>query len=264
MFGILLKNKLYIHAALGFSVIALFSFMGPFGTYQDLSYPERIVYWFLAICIPWALIQTTIYLSVNISFFQKYSRATCALYAVLANTFPIALFISILESELRGTPPPFHYLLAITAIISGIFSFLFVQARNMSEQKQAKQVTPIDATAPTETCDEIPLFWRDHSAKFGKNILHVAAQDHYVQVTTCRGSTLILMRFTDVLLQLNVIEGAQVHRSHWVSKNSAEKLVKSNGKLSLRLRNGASVPISKSRCNELKKLCWFAKMYACT
>ncbi|WP_162265129.1 LytTR family DNA-binding domain-containing protein [Polycladidibacter stylochi] len=222
------------------------------------------MYWLLAISIPWALIQTTIYLSVNISFLQKYSRATRAIYAVLANTFPIALFISVLESELRGAPPPFHYLLAITAVTSGIFSFLFVQAKNMSEMKQAKTVTPIDAEEPAESCDGTPLFWRVHTAKFGKNILHVSAQDHYVQVTTCRGSTLILMRFTDVLLQLNVIEGAQVHRSHWVSKNSTVKIEKSNGKLSLLLQNGTNVPISKSRCNELKKISWFAKMYAST
>lgn len=71
-------------------------------------------------------------------------------------------------------------------------------------------------------------------------------QDHYVEVATSRGKTLVLMRLGDAMRETGATPGIQVHRSHWVALAAVARAHKASGKVTLELSNGAIVPVSRS------------------
>lgn len=77
-------------------------------------------------------------------------------------------------------------------------------------------------------------------------ILYLSAEDHYTAVTTSRAQELVLIRFSDALSELEAEDGLQVHRSHWVAKSHVDKLARDNGKLTLILKDGREVPVSRT------------------
>ena len=54
-------------------------------------------------------------------------------------------------------------------------------------------------------------------------ILYIEAQEHYVMIRTLAGSSLIRAGFSNVLTQLDDIDGIQTHRSWWVSRRAIKK-----------------------------------------
>jgi len=54
------------------------------------------------------------------------------------------------------------------------------------------------------------------------------------------------MRFGDALNEVEGIEGARVHRSHWVARSAVRRLLREDGKMTLDLTNGTRVPVSRS------------------
>lgn len=90
--------------------------------------------------------------------------------------------------------------------------------------------------------------------RLGQDLIRVSSRDHYVEVTTAVGSELILMRFSDALNELADAEGLQVHRSQWVARNAVSDMVKTEGRVELRLSNGDLVPVSRSNRKKLDGL----------
>ena len=71
-------------------------------------------------------------------------------------------------------------------------------------------------------------------------------QDHYVEVVTSKGSALILLRFQEAMDELEGYGGLQVHRSHWAAFDGIEEMQRKSGKLLLKMRDGATLPVSRS------------------
>ena len=84
-----------------------------------------------------------------------------------------------------------------------------------------------------------------HSTCVGA-IHHLAAEDHYTRITTTRGSSLVLLRFSDALQAVAPTPGSQVHRSHWVSFDAIDKVERRGDGARLILSDGAYVPVSRS------------------
>lgn len=85
------------------------------------------------------------------------------------------------------------------------------------------------------------------------DIHHIHAQDHYVMVTTDKGSHMLLLRFADALDLVSDLDGKKVHRSHWVARTAVVGLENENGRLSLGLINGEFVPVSRNYRTETRK-----------
>ncbi len=71
-------------------------------------------------------------------------------------------------------------------------------------------------------------------------------QDHYVDVRTDKGGTLVLMRLADAIAETEGVAGLQIHRSHWVALEGIEKAVRRDGRLLLRMRDGTELPVSRT------------------
>ena len=94
------------------------------------------------------------------------------------------------------------------------------------------------ATAPA-ILDRLPLPQRGR-------LIHLAVNDHYVDVATSKGTTLVLLRLSDAIRETAPVPGLQVHRSRWVALDAIRKTARQAGKPVLELENGTTVPISRS------------------
>jgi len=83
-------------------------------------------------------------------------------------------------------------------------------------------------------------------------ILALSAQDHYVEIATVHGFHLNRMSMKEAVEMLPEKAGMQVHRSHWVAYNAMISLNRTSDRYQIELRNGAQVPVSRSKITEVK------------
>ncbi|MDL2409074.1 LytTR family DNA-binding domain-containing protein [Rhizobium calliandrae] len=77
-------------------------------------------------------------------------------------------------------------------------------------------------------------------------ILALSAEDHYVRVRTDRGEALILMNLAAAIAALGEEAGVRVHRSHWVSRQLAEKASMRGCRRGVRVNDDTMLPVSRS------------------
>jgi len=90
----------------------------------------------------------------------------------------------------------------------------------------------------------------------GGTLWAVQSDDHYLRLHTSRGQDLILMRPADAVAELEGLEGAQVHRSWWVSRQAIADARRGDGRATLVLPDGAVVPVSRTYAPELRRQGW--------
>ncbi|MGQ3044863.1 MAG: LytTR family DNA-binding domain-containing protein [Brevundimonas aurantiaca] len=167
-------------------------------------------------------------------------------------TGPIAVMVWGLTGWiLAGEPYPLRALpyliwpvLIVTATLSAINVFM---ARARPVQTHAAALNAPAARFP----DRLPLKLK------GAEIRAVQAEDHYLRVHTDRGSDLILMRLSDALDELEGLEGAQTHRSWWVARSAVRDVARGDGRATLSLEGGLSVPVSRRYARALREAGWY-------
>lgn len=82
-------------------------------------------------------------------------------------------------------------------------------------------------------------------------LVSISVRDHYVDVRTEAGQTSLLMRFSDAMAETEGVEGAQVHRSHWVAWDAVEAVERQGSNLILRMAHGAPIPVSRNHREKL-------------
>ena len=79
--------------------------------------------------------------------------------------------------------------------------------------------------------------------RLGTDLIYIKSEDHYLEVHTTVGSSLIKMRFSDAVAELGD-RGIQVHRSYWVATRHVIRSVRSGKRTLLRLTGDHKVPVS--------------------
>jgi len=228
------------------AVIIILTIAGPFGTLQSLNHAERLVYWTLHALLTFF---TGVFVAVFvISLLTKFgirSQIAKALGAISVG-FPISIIVWCLNHygfslDMGGLP---HYLrlLGYCLGISIAISLLYFLIRTDREPENPE----------TYAQKEIPFLSR-LSSHLGKNLLHITSQDHYVEATTDRGSELILIRFSDAVMELQNFNGIQVHRSHWIADNAVDRLHRNNGNLFILTTNCKEFPVSRSNAKLVRE-----------
>jgi hypothetical protein len=106
------------------------------------------------------------------------------------------------------------------------------------------------APPPPKFLERLPLKLR------GAEIWAVEAEDHYLRLHTSKGQDLILLRLADAVAELEGIEGMQVHRSWWVSRDAITDAKRGDGRATLTLKDGAEVPVSRTYAAQLREKGW--------
>ncbi len=102
----------------------------------------------------------------------------------------------------------------------------------------------------TKALPEMQLLERIPPEKHGA-LLYLRMQDHYVEIVTDKGHSLVLMRWSDALSEIPSGIGMQIHRSYWISFDAVADWRNDVGKLSLVLTDKTELPVSRSRKSDV-------------
>ena len=99
-----------------------------------------------------------------------------------------------------------------------------------------RSITPRPADRPGALLRLLP-------ERLGTDLIYIKSEDHYLEVHTTVGSSLVKMRFSDAVAELSD-RGLQVHRSYWVALRHVTRSVRSGKRTLLRLTGDHRVPVS--------------------
>lgn len=232
---------------------ALMAVIGPFGTYLELAPAARFVYWagalggvgfFMHLVIPQAL---------RAPRFASLPRLAVLAAASALAALPGMSVVYVLETFLRGSDIAgldFAWLWFFIAIMG--FMIAPVHFHRELFMADAGRMAPTPSAGDAEALP--PAFLRDLPAELCGELVSLTMQDHYLSVTTSKGTALIHMRFSDALDALAARPGARIHRSHWVAASAVERIVRQNGKALAVLSDGRKLPISRTYLAEARRL----------
>ena len=209
---------------------------GPFGTFEALSLPPRMIYW-AAVVFGTYGIGAAFTLTVETRWPGLRLAPRIALTGALIGAAVTVLLLA-LGVALFGTDGLIEAL--ATRIIPGAFviSWVVLALREVL-LRHAPQPAPPRAASPA-ILQRLPLEKRGA-------LVALSAEDHYVAVATSRGRELLLMRLSDAIAAAEGVAGLQVHRSHWVALDQIRTAERQGDGAMLTLSDGQRIPVSRSR-----------------
>lgn len=223
------------------TVIALLGISGPFGTLESMSFGPRLAYWAITAPTTFALgVFVSAFMAERLRGYEPQWRARVIVALIAA--FAITIFVAILNWIAFGNSPVgrdywsglVFSVMATAAVIALVLQYI-----------------PEPATGVADTRLP-PLLERIELEKRGA-IISLSVQDHYVEVTTTKGASLVLMRLSDAIRETGDIDGLQVHRSHWVAVKHITAAKRDGDRAMLTLSDGRELPASRSNVKRLKE-----------
>lgn len=223
-------------------VVILLGLSGPFDTATSLRFGPRLAYW--AVTAPLTF-GAGVFTS---ALFSEILRARLPAWGLIASVSAITA-------------------LAVTAIVVLLNWFAFgtnpVEVANLSGLLLSVLLTAAvisvlvflfgDMANPPQTADHAPPPLLDR-LDFGKRgaLISLTVQDHYVEVVTTKGTSLLLMRLADAIRETGDVAGLQVHRSHWVALNQIKDARRTGDRAILCMSDNREIPASRSNIPALK------------
>lgn len=225
-------------------ILALFSLVGPFGTFERLTLFARIAYWTTTMLGSWLI--AIVCISIVAGVLMRFAMNTFV--EILLGCFIASPLIALNNlTVLRWAFPE----------VAGTFGFLQMLAYTLPITLLFGTITWLvmreDFQPKSKHDDRQNLLMNRLPIEKRGVVKHMAMQDHYVAVTTTRGSELILMRMADAVEALAGREGLQVHRSYWVNKKYIAKSRRDNGQVVLEMDDGKEFPVSRSFAKAVKE-----------
>ena len=205
---------------------------GPFATYTELALPKRIAYWTAMLAGVGLLMHGAIWPMLHAASLAHLPRlAVLALGSALA-AIPGTAVVYVLEALFPGmtleTVGPFG-IWAMVAMMGMLITSLQFFEEVFGPNRPAPKARPGQALPPT----------------LRPPLISISTQDHYLEIVSVRGQELVRMRLSDALEALADVEGAQIHRSHWVSAEGLQGIERDNGRPVAVLSDGRRLPISR-------------------
>lgn len=221
--------------------------VGPFGTFEAMPPLPRLAYW-AAVVVGTGLTGTLV-AGLAEPFLSRWLPPLFAAGLAGALAGPaIAAVVYLLNLAIFGAEAHGFDFLALSFYCAAISAAVTVLGAYLG-----RQPAPAAAVAAPEATPA--LLERLPQARQGR-LLHLAVADHYVDVTTDRGTTLVLIRLSDAIREAAPVPGLQVHRSHWVARDAVRRSLRQAGKPLLELENGTLVPVSRSHLTAVRAAGW--------
>lgn len=225
-----------------------FAWFGVYGTSQ-IPLPERIVYWTGLMAVG---VVSSIVVTPRVENWLPRAHASVRIAAVSAIiSLPITAGLVLLESVDGTWLAPQWWAIQYGYVI--IVSALLTTGAWAVERLVAKPLAPPPVrpgAGPPVFVDRLPVRLRT------AELYAIESEDHYLRVHTSAGQELILMRLADAVRELAGVEGLQTHRSWWVARRGLADVAKDNGKLVLKLKDGAEAPVSRTYAKAVKDAGW--------
>ena len=224
--------------ALGIMVVVggVLGVAGPFGSFESIALLPRIIYWLATVFLTYGF-------GYGISMLadRMWGAGKPIWLRFIVMVIPAGLGATIIVTLLNvitfGTDG--FDLVHVPVLVAQCFAVAAgVVAVLLLTEPKAKTADTAAAAVPPKILERLPLPQR------GK-LLALSVEDHYVDVVTERGKTLLLMRLADAMGEVGDTPGLQIHRSHWVARDAVVRTHRTGGKLSLELSNGMQLPVSR-------------------
>lgn len=236
------------------AVSAFLTFINPFGATSGLPLWGAFLYWLTLVGEGW----------FGGPFLGALITRVAPKLPPIANRVIVTAIIGLVVAAtivavqaLINQPVPSWYwprlyvlVLGITIAISAV---AWLVERAFAGPPGAITHAPADGAAPAAV-----RFLERMPAKLkGAIIYAISAEDHYLRLHTSKGSDLILMRLSDAITELEGLEGAQTHRSWWVSRGAVESVRRDGDRVTLVLTTGVEAPVSRPNVKPLRDAGWF-------
>lgn len=230
----------------GMAVVAvLLGFAGPFGTFDELKLGPRIAYWAAIVISTYGFGYAVAMLISKLFGLQVRQPWARVLVFGAVTGVPVTLAVMAVNLAAFGSSgiEPLSLWLQCTLIGMGVITITEIFERRAQPAEapvgaalQGEAAVAAEATPPI--LDRVPLPSR------GK-LWALVVQDHYVEIVTERGRTLVLMRLGDAIREAGGTPGVQIHRSHWVALPAVARVIKADGKPAVELHDGRRLGISR-------------------
>lgn len=238
--------------SVGIAVAALLSFTGAVST-GELPLWTRLTYWLVTMLGGTIAMQMV---SAGLDRFVRLEPMAEAIVQFMVATPVITLVVWLLTAAFNARMPnpvalPAYLgpVVCITAFMSGLQYLMHRHPQQSHDFQTAAPDTPSAEPAGAFRA-RLPFKFRQ------ADIYALSGEDHYLRVYTSAGEALILMRLYDAIRELDGIEGSQTHRSWWVAKEAVSDVLKTDGRISLILKDGLTAPVSRSYQRALKQHGW--------
>lgn len=252
-------RKLVIDLSIMTGLGILLALIGPFGTFA-LPFGLRLIYWVGLGLGGFACYRPIAGAVIRLGEALDLPEPAAWIAGCLIATAPMAMivwFTGLLPGPMRlpsldTAISMYGYVLVIGAAITGLF-YLF-------DRSKAVSAAPIAAAEPelaNSAAPPQPRFLERIPGRLGTDLIALQMEDHYVRIHTTLGSDLILMRMRDAVAELDGVDGAQVHRSWWVSRSGVAQTKRDGRNIRLVLEGGLEVPVARDAMAGLKSAGWF-------
>lgn len=222
---------------LGSLVVAgiLLGVAGPFGTFESLAPLPRIAFW-LATAVLTYMVGYSVSMLADAAWGEGRPLWLRFILMVLPSGFCASVIVGILNliafgpSWFGGDAIPV-LLAQCYAVAAGVVLVIIIADRPRAGAPEAPP-------QPPAILERVPLPQRGR-------LIALIVEDHYVDIVTERGKTLVLMRLADAMRETGDVQGLQIHRSHWVARDAVVKAHRADGKVTLELSNGMRLPVSR-------------------
>lgn len=228
-------------------IVAVLALSGPFGTQQDLTLPGRLGFWLPIVFVGFAVGYLAGSIVGRWGSQRGYSRLLTYTLAGIASgvsVLPVVLAINAILLGSDITEPTYLLRQLVNCfVIAGVVTL------NMAVFSKVGDNTAQPATGhdePDRLIRRLPL------EKRGR-IVSLSVNDHYVEVTTTRGTTSLLIRLKDAIDEVDRTEGLQIHRSHWVALPAVRQIKRVNGSVIAVTEDMSELPVSRTYVPALKE-----------
>ena len=227
-------------------LVALFAFIGPFGTYDSIGLPGRFGYWALALGANWLVCGSVVMLALRLTDAaagpaRLAAVAGAALLAAIPGTGVVHTAEILFRPHYEGQnalPTIFLGVAVLMLAISLLVVAILPRRRAAAADEEAPPDEDAAGRATSRFLDRLP-------PHLGRDLVCLRMADHYVEAFTTAGSTLVLMRFGDAVAELEGADGLRVHRSYWVARAHVTGTTRQNGRTILNLTGGHEAPVSR-------------------
>jgi len=224
---------------------------GPYSTLERLSFPERLVFWGMIVVIS-SMVMTflTIY-SNRLAEARRWNWALVSTLASAAGVLPVVGSVYLADGLVTGFERVGFELIPFPQLV------IHVAPPIVAVTLMVNLVIRIQRSGQPATGAETPGGGKEESApltflrgklpyRLGQDIVTVRAQDHYVEVTTPRGSAMILMSLGDAVQHLKPLAGLQVHRSWWINLSHVARIEQGPSGPELIMTTDQRIPVGRS------------------
>ncbi len=229
----------------------LLGLAGPFGTYEALALPARLAYWTTIAAATYFTGVACVFFAARLMSPRAFPRNSHFVIAGALAGIPVALVVAAVNAVVFGQRdevvsfvPLVFYTMAISAVVSALVPS-FTSAHVAATQQDARSVEAI-ASPSRQPAQLRPRILDRLPPQLRGQISHMTVEDHYVDVCTTRGRAMLLMRLGDAIAETDGVEGLRIHRSHWVAKDAISEVVRADGRLFVRLKDGTMLPVSRT------------------